>query len=118
MKFMQETTVWKELCVDNHLYVMDDSKQRMLAFLRCGDKEFKVFKNPIPIDTRGRKFKEVQNTFGFTMKESIEGNVHKVQGSKGEVHTVVELNGKFSCTCSGYKFRGQCKHIEEVRNAN
>ena len=117
MKFLQETTEWKEGIVSNHLYVMDDSKDKMLAYRQAGKKEFFKFKKPIKIDLRGRKFTEVKNTFGFKMEEEVpEGNVHKVVGSKGEEYIVTELRGEYSCTCSGFKFRGKCKHSEMIQN--
>lgn len=65
MKFLQEQTKWGSDKIQNHLYVMDDSKTRMLAFRRHGATEFKVFKAPIQISRTGRTFTEVKNTFGF-----------------------------------------------------
>jgi hypothetical protein len=115
-KFLQETTEWKDTA-PNHLYVMDDSKERMLAYRPAGKSEFMTFKKPIRIDTRGRKFTEVKNTFGFKLEEEVpEGKAHKVIGSKGELYTVTELRGEFSCTCSGFKFRGKCKHSEMIKD--
>jgi len=38
-----------------------------------------------------------------------------VQGSKGDVYRVTELRGEWSCTCSGFKFRGDCRHIKGVQ---
>lgn len=115
-KFLQEITVWKDGSTANHLYVLDDSKSNMIAFRQTGQSDFKTFKAPIRIDTRGRKFVEVKNTFGLTFdREKPEGKCHTVSGSKGEQYTVVEHEDKFTCTCSGFKFRGQCKHIDYVK---
>lgn len=116
MKFLQETTEWKD-SAPNHLYVMDDSKERMLAYRPVGKTDFMIFKKPIRIDTRGRKFAEVKNTFGFKLEEEVpEGKQHKVIGSKGELYTVTELRGEFSCTCTGFKFKGKCKHSEMMKD--
>ena len=40
----------------------------------------------------------------------------KVQGSKGNEYTVVKEYGKSSCTCPGFTYRGQCKHLMELEN--
>ena len=40
----------------------------------------------------------------------------KVQGSKGNEYTVVKEYGKSTCTCPGFTFRGQCKHLLELVN--
>jgi uncharacterized Zn finger protein len=50
-------------------------------------------------------------------EEEPEGRVWTVKGSKGDEYKVSELNGNWSCTCSGFKFRGKCKHEESVRQA-
>lgn len=41
-----------------------------------------------------------------------------VDGSKGNKYTVTRTNGKWACTCTGYQFRKQCKHITELSNKN
>ena len=40
----------------------------------------------------------------------------KVHGSKGNEYTVVKEYGKSTCTCPGFTFRGQCKHLLELVN--
>ena len=37
-----------------------------------------------------------------------------VKGSKGNTYTVTEENGNRSCTCVGFGFRHQCKHLNMV----
>jgi hypothetical protein len=86
----------------------------MYAF-RPAAGEIKVFKNPIRIDLRGRKFavNSVQFQTELTEQEP-EGLVIEVRGSKGDVYQVTDVNGNYSCTCSGFRFRGECKHIKEL----
>jgi hypothetical protein len=40
-----------------------------------------------------------------------------VKGSKGDSYTVSQLGTKWSCTCSGFQFRRQCKHVKEKQDA-
>ena len=116
MKWFAETTDWKD-AVPNGIYLLDDSKTKMYAF-RSAKGEIKTFRNFIRIDTRGRKF--VVNPVQFETKvkaEVPEGRVWTVKGSKGDEYRVSELNGNYSCTCSGFKFRGKCRHEESIRQA-
>jgi hypothetical protein len=113
MKAFLETTVW-DTATPNHVYFLDDSKSKMFAYVKFGSgKPFK-FKNPIRIDTRGRKFKEIPNTWNFSFKEDTVGRTWKVTGSKGDVYTVSEDAGTLTCSCSGFKFRGDCRHVKEL----
>ena len=114
MKWYLETTVWPGN-TPNHTYLLDDSKSKMIAYVQHGKNVPFKFKNPIRIDVRGRKFKEVPDTFGLEIDNALpEGRVFKVQGSKGDTYTVAENNGNWTCTCSGFKFRGNCRHISSV----
>lgn len=115
MKWYQETTQWSDN-TPNGIYLLDDSKSKMYAYRSPRDANIKVFKNPIRIDIRGRRFQlnDVQFKIGLK-EEEPEGRVTEVRGSKGDVYKVVELNGNYTCTCSGFKFRGDCKHAKLVR---
>jgi hypothetical protein len=114
MKWFAETTDWKD-SVPNGIYLLNDSKSKMYAFKAKGTEAIKVFKNPIRIDTRGRKFAINAVQFKTGVKEEEpEGKVYEVKGSKGDIYKVTDVNGNYSCTCSGFKFRGECKHIKEV----
>ena len=114
MKWFAETTDWNDT-IKNGIYLLDDSKSKMYAFRSPVTNSIKVFRNPIRMDTRGRKF--VVNPVQFKTKlkeEEPEGRVWTVKGSKGDEYKVSELNGNWSCTCSGFKFRGDCKHVKSV----
>jgi uncharacterized Zn finger protein len=37
-----------------------------------------------------------------------------VTGSKGNKYTVEKTENGMTCTCSGFKFRGNCKHTESI----
>jgi hypothetical protein len=114
MRFFQETTVWNVPAI-NHTYLLSDDKSKMYAFVRGDTQELKQFKNPITIETRGRKFKAVENTFGYTIPTEAPTNPFwKVVGSKGDVYTVELVRGRYVCSCSGFKFRHKCSHIAKV----
>ncbi len=115
MKWFQETTDWKD-SVPNGIYLLDDSKSKMYAYRPNPRAPIKTFKAPIRIDVRGRKF--VVNSTQYRTgveEEQPEGRVWEVKGSKGDVYKVSESGGNLSCTCSGFRFRGQCKHAESIR---
>jgi hypothetical protein len=114
MKWFAETTDYRD-STPNGIYLLDDSKSKMYAFKPQGTGTIKVFNNPIRIDVRGRKFAVNSVQFKTQLKEEEpEGRVIEVTGSKGDVYKVIELNGNLSCTCSGFKFRGDCKHVKSM----
>jgi hypothetical protein len=47
--------------------------------------------------------------------EPVAKRIIKVSGSKGSTY-LVTIDGKYkSCTCSGFQFRRNCRHIVEVQ---
>jgi hypothetical protein len=115
MKWYSETTAYSD-GIANGIYLLDDGKTKMYAFKPRGTGEIKVFKNAIKIETRGRKFVVNDVQFKTRLKEEEpEGRVWVVKGSKGDEYKVSELNGNLSCTCSGFKFRGDCKHVKSIQ---
>ena len=114
MKWFAETTDYKDN-TPNGIYLLDDAKVKMYAFRARGTEAIKVFKNPIRIDVRGRKFVVNPVQFATGVKEpEPEGRYWIVKGSKGDEYKVTDVNGNLSCTCSGFKFRGKCKHADSV----
>lgn len=117
MKWFAETTKYENAATANGIYLLDDTKTKMYAFRPFGTGKIRTFKNFIRIDTRGRKF--VINPVQFETKvqaEVPEGRSWTVRGSKGDEYQITELNGNLSCSCSGFRFRGKCRHEESIRS--
>ncbi len=54
--------------------------------------------------------------YHWLCKSNLVGSV-KVKGSKGEVYEVEWVNGRGGyqhCTCKGFKFKGECKHVKQA----
>lgn len=114
MKWFAEVTEWST-DTPNHVYLLDDSKSKMFAYLKFGRGRPVKFKAPIRIDVRGRKFKVNDTQPDLDIEEEQpQGRVWTVKGSKGDEYKVSELNGEYSCTCSGFRFRAKCKHVDKV----
>lgn len=111
--FWLETTEWSDN-IPNHVYLLNSSKSKMIGYVRHGTNELKIFNKPIGIDMRRRKFVPVPNTYGYV--EAANDAVierHEVKGSKGDTYIVEKIDNAWSCSCAGFKFRGECKHIKE-----
>ena len=113
MKFFEETTVW-DSNTPNHTYLLSDDKSKMYAYIRAGDNSVFTFKTPIRIDTRGRKFVAVNNRWGYNTNEPNDNPRWEVQGSKGDVYVVEQTDNGLSCSCSGFRFRGACRHVKDI----
>lgn len=118
MKVLKEITEWNsETRVPNHVYFVSDNKEKLFAYIKESGKEVFKFKTPYRFDTRYRKFVEIPNTFNFSVEEekpAFGGKVIKVKGSKGDEYTITVEGKHVTCSCSGFKFRGKCKHAESV----
>jgi len=120
MKAYKEITEWNsDFAVPNHVYFLNDSRDKMYGYVRSEDGVVQVFKKPYRFHVRGRKFTEVKNTWNVTIDETkpVVGRNWEVKGSKGDVYTVTENRGSWSCTCSGFKFRNQCRHVLEIQQS-
>ena len=116
MKWFAETTDYRD-AIKNGVYLLDDSKSKMYAFRSPVTDSIKVFRNPIRMDMRGRKFMVNPVQFKTQVAEpEPEGRTWTVKGSKGDAYQVNEVRGNWSCTCSGFRFRGECKHVKELRS--
>lgn len=72
----------------------------------------------IPVDQRlpgNTELSQVTWVPPQQLKKPVPPTVHKVQGSRGGVYTVkVYADGRKECTCAGFKYRGNCKHLKEA----
>ena len=58
---------------------------------------------------------KIEYVTGSATKVATDRKAWKVKSSKGDrVYIVERVNGKFSCTCAGFEFRKDCKHVGAV----
>lgn len=115
MKIMLETTEWKDSWVPNHVYILNDSQTKILAYVPAGSKTVKKFKSPQSFDRRGRTFVELE---GEQVAQEPRIDSWEVAGSKGKTYTVSREPGggmNYRCTCEGFLYRGSCKHVAEFQ---
>lgn len=124
MKYYQEVTDWGDHAVANHIYYLNDSKTKMVGYIKVGTKSLFKFSKPMSIDTRGRKFIEIKNRkaesddvyFGKKEPEVKPINAIEIQGSNGKIYLLTKgVSGRYSCTCPGFTFRHTCKHIQGIK---
>lgn len=108
MEAVKEITEWADGSASNHTYLLDGTK--MVAYIPFGKKKAFYFKNPITIDKRGRKFEKLKKNPFKEVKQ--DPSLIEVQGSKGNIY-YVDPEAK-TCTCSGFTFRGTCKHVKDL----
>lgn len=61
---------------------------------------------------------DVQLVSGSFIKVNTDNKVYTVDGSKGKKYTVTSNRSGWNCTCPGFQFRRQCKHISELEIKN
>ena len=119
MKTITEITEWNlDYTIPGHTYFVSDSKDKAFAYIKAGSNTIEEFNKPYRFSTSGRKFKEINNTWGFFPKEELVlvGETHKVLGSNNAIYTVTDDVGVWSCTCPASKWqKNDCKHIKELK---
>jgi len=120
MKAFQEITEWdSDFAVPNHVYFLNDSRDKMYGYVQSGTGIVQTMRTPYRFHTRGRKFREVKNIWDFGVEEVSEpskGKEYRVLGSRNNVYTVTDEGGVWSCTCPAAKWQaGECKHITALK---
>lgn len=110
MDAVKEITVWADGSTSNHTYLLDGAN--LVAYIKQGDTVPYYFKNPIKGFSRsGRKFETLKvNPFRPQLQQAVMPWIQRVQGSKPGVFYTVNTE-EMTCTCSGFTFRGSCKHV-------
>jgi hypothetical protein len=121
MKFYQEVTQWPGDTVKNGVYYLNDSKTHAVGFIASGETALKIFKAPIRIETRGRKFQLLDRVgepdsvyFGEPEKQAPVAALIEVSGSNGKKYFITGQGNVYQCTCSGFQFRRKCKHVDNI----
>ena len=124
----REVTDWSdsEYHVPNHTYLFD-GKSNILAYAIEDSNEVTVFKKPIKVDTRRRKFVKVEHLGLQSLKITLQSEEKTLQSTNpqwqvksdsGKIYTVELIGSKYSCNCIGYGYRGKCKHSEQIKEQN
>ena len=104
IQILQEVTDWGKYKVNNGIYHINGSGS-LVAYQPNADAELQVLKAPSKQFSKSRrKFVKIGER-----PEEIADDVIVVQGSKGNTYTIQD--GK--CTCPGFTYRGDCKHVKE-----
>ena len=123
----KEITVWDkaEFKVPNHTYLFD-GKSNILAYAKESNDELVILHKPLPLDNRRRKFIKVKHkaldAYGATVvlappPVANNINIFMVKSDSGKEYTVEKIDGKYSCNCIGFAYRGKCKHSEQIMKA-
>jgi hypothetical protein len=120
MKAFQEITEWAtDFVMPNHVYFLSDSKDKMYGYVQAGTGIVQTMRTPYRFKASGRKFREVENTWNFSVEDQPEpakGREYRVSGSGRNVYTVTDDAGAWSCTCPASKWqKGECKHIVKLK---
>jgi len=122
----KEVTEWSdvEFTVPQNVYLFD-GKSNALAYAKESNGEIFIFKKPLAIDTRRRKFIKVKHealdSYGATVVldvPNLENTPHwSVKSDSGKTYTVTLESGRYTCNCIGFAYRNKCKHSEQIKEA-
>ena len=77
-------------------------------FCITGDKDW-----PIRV-IHSRRIDDLKVITGTVHKINTDVETFRVQGSRGNSYTVTKSARGWSCTCPGFEFRRNCRHIAEL----
>ncbi len=115
LEILKETTVWADSSNANHTYLLEGSK--IIAYAKFGGNDIQELRTQIKIDKRYRTFVKTKHSGlqKLIKKTPPKPNTSVFKVTSGEKEYFVELfNYNYTCTCTGYNFRGKCKHITAV----
>ena len=107
IEILKEVTDWGDHTITNGFYHINGQTQ-LVAYQPPGG-DLKVFNKPMKNFSKSRrKFVKVGD---YQEKGALGGMA--VKGSNGSTYYIT--NGK--CSCKGFTFRGDCKHIKQLEVA-
>jgi hypothetical protein len=113
MKFFRETTADWASPTPNHVYLLNNTKDKMYGYIKAGTDEVTVVKKAYRFDARRRTFQEVKELGEIDLDE-VKGQTWEVSGSNGARYIVQKIDNMLKCSCPGYTYRGDCKHVKEI----
>lgn len=116
MQILKEITEWDiDYPIINKIYLLD-LKDNIIAYTNS-DNTIIQLQNPIKLDKRRRKFIKVNHTgLSKLIKKDNNNRIFKVNSGDKEYIVSLDNDNRLSCTCTGFTFRGNCKHIKAVEN--
>lgn len=107
IEILLETTDWGKYKVNNGMYHVNGAGQ-LVAYQPNAESPLQVLKTPSKQFSKSRrKFKKI----GAYPEVHNDPKVLIVKGSKGNEYQIDTDKG--TCTCPGYTYRGNCKHVKE-----
>ena len=108
MKVLREVTEWATDIQPNHVYLVEGDK--IVAYQPFGIGAVVHFEHRSRLDRARRRFvEETLDAALWGVSAEKPAHIVTVPGSRGASYEVNLQEG--SCTCSGYQFRGRCKHL-------
>jgi hypothetical protein len=118
-QILQEITQWDtDFPIINKIYLLD-LKDNIIAYTNS-DGNINQLKKPIKLNKSRRKFIKVNHIGLSKLIQKVEDNTRIFKVNSKDKEYIISLDndtGNMSCTCTGFTFRGKCKHIEAVRNS-
>ena len=107
IEILQEITDWGKYKVNNGIYHVN-SVGKLVAYQPNADSELQVLNVPSTQFSKARrKFKKI----GSYPEITNEPHVKLIEGSNGNTYSLDTEKG--TCSCPGYTYRGNCKHVKE-----
>ena len=107
IEILLETTDWGKYKVNNGIYHVNGAGQ-LVAYQPNSETALKQYTNPLKQFSKSRrKFKKI----GAYPEVHNDPAIVIVKGSKGNEYQVD--TDKSTCSCPGYTYRGNCKHVKE-----
>ena len=81
-----------------------DSKQYLCLTTGLKDFPVRVIDRTMIVNSEPQKLFILDEFFGVTERRTV-------KGSKGNTYELTKTNGKWTCTCPGFEYRKDCKHV-------
>lgn len=81
-----------------------DSNQYLCLTTGLADFKVRIIDRSMIVNSEPQKLFILDEFFGVTERRTV-------KGSKGNTYELTKTNGKWTCTCPGFEYRKDCKHV-------